>query len=136
MDSQGEDQWLTFALVIAAAMILAAAGIDPLAGTFEGTSVCQVKASPCRDEHVLYRFTPTKSRGYRIDAYKLVASKQIFMGPIDVRLDTATRRLHGLLMSGGQSRGTVDLTLTGSHLTGTIDLPDGTLYRLIEADKH
>jgi hypothetical protein len=136
MDSQGEDQWLTFALVIAAAMILAAAGIDPLAGTFEGTSVCQVKASPCRDEHVLYRLTPTKSRGYRIDAYKLVAGKQIFMGPIDVRFDTATRRLHGLLMSGGQSRGTVDLTLTGSHLTGTIELPDGTLYRLIEADKH
>jgi hypothetical protein len=30
----------------------------------------------------------------------------------------------------------VDLTLTGSHLTGTIELPDGTLYRLIEADKH
>ena len=136
MDSQGEDQWPRFALVIAAAMILAAAGIDPLAGTFEGTSVCQVKASPCRDEHVLYRFTPTKSRRYRIDAFKLVAGKQIFMGPIDARFDAATRRIHGLLMSGGQSRGTVDLKLTGNHLTGDIELPDATLYRLIEAGRH
>jgi hypothetical protein len=114
MDSQGEHPWLRFTLVIAAAMILAAAGIDPLAATFEGTSACQVKVSPCRDEHVLYRFTPTKSRRYRIDACKLVAGKRIFMGPIDVRFDAATRRLHGLLISGGQSRGTVDLTLWGA----------------------
>jgi hypothetical protein len=123
------------ALVIAAAVILALAGGDPLAGTFEGTSLCQVKPSACRDEHVLYRFTPTKGRGYRMDAYKLVAGEQIFMGPLDVRFDAVARWLEGSLISGGQSRGTVRLRLAGKHLSGNIRLPDGTLYRLIEADK-
>ena len=136
MDSQGEHERPRLALVIAAAMILVAAEGDPLAGTFEGTSLCQVKASACRDEHVLYRFTPTKGRRYRIDAYKRVAGEQLFMGPIDARFDPVTRWLDGSLMSGGQSRGTVHLRLKGRHLSGDIRLPDGTLYRLIEADKH
>jgi hypothetical protein len=121
--------------VIAALMILSAAGADPLAGTFQGTSACEVKPSACRDEHVLYRFTSIKERSYRIDAYKLIGDKQVFMGPIEGRFDPRTGRLDGLLKSDGQPRGSLHLTLKGRHLSGTILLPDGTPYRLIEADK-
>lgn len=70
-----------------------------------------------------------------MDAFGLVAGEQIFMGPVDVRFDPATRFLDGTLISGGQSGGTVHLKLTGKHLNANVRLPNGMLYRLIEADK-
>jgi hypothetical protein len=48
--------------MIAVAMLLAAAAADPVAGTWEGTSLCQIKPSPCHDEHVVYRFAKTGTR--------------------------------------------------------------------------
>jgi hypothetical protein len=85
---------------------------------------------------VLYRFSSTLQRRYRIDAYKLVAPQQVFMGAIDVGLDATGSELDGLIMSGGQSRGRLQLSVKGAHLSGRMTLTDGTLYRLIEADKH
>jgi hypothetical protein len=122
--------------MIAAAFLLAAAAPDPVTGTWEGTSLCQVKPSPCHDEHVIYRVTPTGHGLYRIDAYKVVDGKKLFMGAIDVQLDPTHTRLDGPVMSGGQSRGRLHLTLKGAHLSGRMTQSDGTLYRLIEADKH
>jgi hypothetical protein len=122
--------------MIAAALLLAAASPDTIAGTWAGTSLCQVKASPCRDEHVIYRFTPKQPRSYRIDAYKLVAGRQMFMGSIDVLVDPARNQMDGPVMSGGQSVAKLHLTLKGAHLSGNMTLADGTLYRLIEADRH
>lgn len=122
--------------MILAAILLVAASTDPIAGTWEGTSLCQVKPSPCRDEHVIYRTTLTRPGRYRIDAYKVVGGKELFMGAIDVQLDPAHTQLDGPVISGGQARGRLHLVLKGTHLSGTMTLADGTLYRLIEADKH
>ena len=122
--------------MIAGAVLLAAAAADPIAGVWEGTSLCQVKPSPCRDEHVIYRVTQTGRGRYKIDAYKIVDGKELFMGAIDVMLDPARAHLDGPVMSGGQSRGRLHMSLKGAHLSGRMTLPDGTLYRLIEADKH
>jgi len=122
--------------MILAAILLVAASADPTAGTWEGTSLCQVKPSPCRDEHVIYRTTLIGPGRYRIDAYKVVSGKELFMGAIDVQLDPARAQLDGPVMSDGQARGRLHLSLKGTHLSGTMTLADGTLYRLIEADKH
>lgn len=122
--------------MIAAAILLAAAAADPVSGTWEGSSLCQVKPSPCHDEHVIYRVTRTGTARYKIDAYKVVDGRQLFMGAIEVVLDPAGAQLEGPVMSGGKSRGRLHMSLKGMHLSGRITLADGTLYRLIEADKH
>ena len=122
--------------MIAAALLLAAATPDPIAGTWEGTSLCQVKPSPCHDEHVIYRVSGLQTRHYRIDAYKLVAGKEDFMGAIDVALNPAGSELDGPVMSGGHVRGQLQLVLKGTHLSGRMTQADGTLFRLIELTKH
>jgi hypothetical protein len=94
-----------------------------------------VKPSPCHDEQVIYSFSHAKARQYRIDAYKLVAGQQLFMGSIDVTLDAAGTELNGPVLSGGQLRGRLHLTLKGSRLSGSMTVADGTLYRLIEVTK-
>ena len=122
--------------MIAAALLLAAASPDPIVGTWEGTSLCQVKPSPCHDEHVIYRLSFLQPRQYRIDAYKLVAGKEDFMGAIDVALNPAGSELDGPVMSAGQVRGELRLVLKGAHMSGRMIQADGTLYRLIEVTKH
>ena len=122
--------------MIAAALLLAAASPDPIIGTWEGTSLCQVKPSPCHDEHVIYRLSLLQPRQYRIDAYKLVAGKEDFMGAIDVALDPAGSELDGPVMSGGQVRGELRLVLKGTRMSGRMIQADGTLYHLIEVMKH
>ena len=122
--------------MIVAAILFGAAAADPISGTWEGTSLCQVKPSPCHDEHVIYRFSSARPQQYRLDAYKLVAGRQLFMGPMDLKLDAAAARLDGAVMSGGQARGRLRLRLKGAHLSGRMTLADGTLNRLIEVDRH
>jgi len=118
--------------MIAAAFLLAAA--DPVSGTWEGTSLCQVKPSPCHDEHVIYRVKLTAPQRYRLDAYKVVAGKELFMGAIDLTFDPARNELQGKIV-GNRGSSDVQLTLKGVHLSGRLTQDDGTLYRLIEVDK-
>lgn len=122
--------------MIAAAFLLAATlSGDPISGTWEGTSLCQVKPSPCTDEHVIYRVRSTASRRYRLDAYKVVAGQEEFMGSQDVTFDVATSQLDGPIVSGGRPVARLRMILKGSHLSGRMILSNGTLYRLIEVDK-
>ena len=121
--------------MIIAAFLLAAATGDPISGTWEGSSLCQVKPSPCHDEHVIYRVKPASPRHYRIDAYKLVAGHEDFMGAIDVTFDPAAGRLGGAVGKSGRPMGALQLMLHGTRLTGRMTQPDGTLYRLIDVTK-
>jgi hypothetical protein len=120
--------------MIAAAILLAAAAPDPISGTWEGTSLCQVKPSPCHDEHVVYEIRLTAAQHYRLDAYKIVAGRKLFMGPVDLTLDPKLHELRGPLGRG--ARGSIQLALRSNHLSGMLMLADGTFYRLIEMTKH
>ncbi len=120
--------------MIVVAFLLAAASADPIRGTWEGTSLCQVKPSPCHDEHVIYRIKPTAARRYRIDAYKLVAGQEQFMGPVEVSFDPAARQLSGAV-GRDRTMGQMRLTLRGTHMTGRMTLKDGSLFRLIDVTK-
>ena len=64
-----------------------------MAGTWEGTSLCQIKPSPCHDEHVIYRIKTTGQRSYSIDAYKVVGGQEQYMGPLDMLLDRPATNL-------------------------------------------
>jgi hypothetical protein len=120
--------------VIVAAILLATAAADPIPGTWEGTSLCQVKPSPCHDEHVIYRVTQTAFGRYKLDAYKVVNGKEIFMAAIDLTFDSGRSVLQGTIM-GNRGSSRVWLTLKSNRLSGRLTLGDGTLYRLIEVTK-
>ena len=120
--------------MIAAVFLLAAAAADPISGAWEGTSLCQVKPSPCHDEHVIYRATATSADHYRFDAYKVVDGKELFMGAIDFTFDSGRRELNATI-AGNRGSATSRFVLKANHLSGSMTLGDGTLYRLIEVDK-
>lgn len=120
--------------MIGAAILLSAAAANAISGTWEGTSLCQVKPSPCHDEHVIYRVTGTAPQRFKLDAYKVVSGKELFMGAIDLTFDPARDELFGKIV-GNRGSSEVRLLLKGHHLSGRLTLGDGTLYRLIEVDK-
>ena len=121
--------------MIVAAVLLAVAASDPISGTWEGTSLCQVKPSPCHDEHVIYRVTRASPGRYKLDAYKIVGGRELFMGAIDLKFEPTRTELQGTIV-GNRGSSRVRLVLKASHLSGRLTLDDGTLYRLIEVDKH
>ena len=120
--------------MILVALLLAAVAPDPVSGTWEGTSLCQVKPSPCHDEHVIYRISRTGAERYKLDGYKLVNGKELFMGTIEFTFDAGRQELHADVV-GSRGSSTADLKLSGKHLSGNMTLADGTLFRLIEVDK-
>jgi hypothetical protein len=134
-DSQGEPVNRRIAQVIVAALLLVAATGNPISGTWEGTSLCQVKPSPCHGEHVIYRVKQTAPHRYQIDAYKLVAGQELFTGVVDVAFDPATGLLDGAIASRAKAVAQLRLNLRGARLTGRMSLTDGTLYRLIDVAK-
>ena len=121
--------------MIAVAILLAATAADPISGTWEGSSLCQVKPSPCHDEHVIYRFAPTGAGHYKLDAYKVVNGQELFMGAMDLAFESARGELHGTI-EGRRGSSDFRLTLKSNHLSGRMTLGDRTLYRLIEVTKH
>lgn len=122
--------------MIAAAVLLAAATADPVAGTWEGTSLCQVKPSPCHDEHVIYRIKTTGPGRYTIDAYKVVAGQEQFMGSLDMLLDPSGHELAG---SNRDRTGVIHpwlFSIQGNHMSGkALSSPGGRAFRLIEVTK-
>jgi hypothetical protein len=118
-------------------LLFAAVATDPIVGTWEGSSLCQVRPSPCHDEHVIYHITSTGQRRYRIDAYKLVGGQELFTGPLDVRLDRSGHELAG----SNRDRAGVDhpwlFTVDGKHITGrALTAVSGHVFRIIEIDRH
>jgi hypothetical protein len=55
-------------------------------GSWKGSSVCQVKSSPCHDETVVYQVTPgATGETFRIGMSKIVDGKEVSMGNIDCK---------------------------------------------------
>ena len=122
--------------MIAEFLLLVAAASDPIAGVWTGTSLCQIKPSPCHDEQVVYRIANTGPRRYRIEAYKIVAGKEDYMGPLDMALDASGIHLTG----SNRDRGGVEhpwlFTVRGNHMSGEARTrPGGAVFRLIELSK-
>jgi hypothetical protein len=114
---------------------LLAAAADPVAGTWVGTSLCQIRPSPCHDEQVVYKIKATGQQRYRIEAYKIIAGQEQYMGPLDLRFDAAAHRLNG----SNRDRAGIDhpwiFTLRGNHMSGRALTGDGKIFRLIEIDR-
>ena len=95
--------------------------LSELVGTWRGTSTCTdpVAAPACRDEVVVYDFTPGAKPGtVTWKADKLVDGKRVPMGEMDLAYDTHEKcwiaefksaRVHSVWC----------LVVDGAHLTGT-----------------
>jgi hypothetical protein len=101
-----------------------AGAADPV-GVWRGTSLCQVRPSPCNDEIVVYRITRAKaSDSISLDARKIVDAREEEMGVFACRLAAL-----GASVTCTMPRGVWRFTIRGDSLTGELRLLDGTRYR-------
>src|SRR3954453_13593432 len=83
------------ALLWAAAPAAAPASPDPLVGRWHGTSLCQVRASACRDEEAVYYFARKPGGGYALTMDKVGAGAEQEMGTIDAAFVPASGAITG-----------------------------------------
>lgn len=104
---------------------------DGIAGNWTGESICTVRPSPCNDEHVIYHVSEPDADGkLKLRADKLVNGKLEDMGTLDCTFDVKNSHLNCQMKNG-----VWDFDVAGKKMTGTLKLPDGTLYRRISVVK-
>jgi hypothetical protein len=122
---------ILFAAVTIACHAASRADTDGIGGDWRGESICTVHPSSCHDEHVIYHITEPDSAGkLQINADKIVDGKPEFMGTIDCTFD----RQHSSIACT-MKQGIWAFAVAGSNMTGTLKLPDGTLFRRISVHK-
>ena len=107
---------------------------DNITGTWKGTSICQVKSSPCHDENVVYHIsTAGNSKNYSIQASKIVNSVEDDLGTLAASYDETQ---HTLTVTMKDKRSSVWLfKIDGKQMHGTLTVDGKILYRLIELKK-
>jgi hypothetical protein len=101
-----------------------------ITGIWKGTSLCQVKNSPCHDETVVYYITQVQGMDtFNIAANKIVNGKEEEMGVIGCKLDRKNNRL-----LSSSYNGLWTFNFKGKVLDGTL-YHNGNLYRIIKLTK-
>jgi hypothetical protein len=100
-----------------------------LVGDWKGSSLCQVKNSPCRDETVVYHISKQKDADtFYVNASKIVKGVEEEMGILPFAYDKKTNQFIST------AYGTWTFNIEGSKLEGTL-LVRGQLYRKIKLNK-
>jgi hypothetical protein len=101
-------------------------------GTWKGTSICQVKDSPCHDEMAAYHISKGDKAGtYRFVMNKVVNGKEEDMGALDYSYDAAA----GTLTHLDTLRKIIwKFKVKGKTMEGTL-FYKGQLYRIIKLNK-
>jgi hypothetical protein len=104
--------------------------IDNFIGKWKGTSICQVKNSPCHDEIVVYYITKGKTTdSYQIDGYKIVNGVEEEMGIIPFVYDKTTNEISSTAYNSNWN-----FKLVKGKMEGTL-MHKGQLYRIINVTK-
>ncbi|HEV8503903.1 MAG TPA: hypothetical protein VGQ53_00835 [Chitinophagaceae bacterium] len=109
---------------------------DNIEGTWKGTSLCQVKPSPCHDENVVYHISKAASgKMYSMQANKIINGVEEGMGTLDGSYDE-TQHILTVTMKDKQDRTNVWLfKIDGKQMHGTLTVDEKTLFRVIEVKK-
>ena len=101
-------------------------------GVWKGTSSCQIKSSPCRDEIVVYHISKDSTgKSYEVIANKMVEGKEEHMGTLNFTYDDKQK----VFVSVDSARNARwDFKLTGNAMKGTL-MYKGDLYRLVDVKK-
>jgi hypothetical protein len=101
-----------------------------LIGTWKGSSICQIKDSPCHDETVVYHITKHPGTDtFNVLMNKIVKDKEEEMGILPCTYNNKTRQLLSTAYSG-----TWTFRLDKGKLKGTLFFR-GYLYRVINITK-
>ena len=126
---------LIIAVVFTAASCFAqntAASAVNLIGTWKGTSICQVRPSPCNDEVAAYHITKEIKPGiYHMVMNKVVNGKEEDMGVGDYSFSAADKTLTYI---DEKRNFIVKLTVKGNAMECTMVVKN-VLYRIIKLQK-
>lgn len=101
-----------------------------LIGIWKGTSLCQVKNSPCHDEMVVYHISKNKGvDSFYIDAGKIINGVEEDMGTIACYYNAKANQLIATV-----NRSIWTFNIEGTTIEGTL-LQNGVLYRKIKIHK-
>ena len=101
-------------------------------GVWKGTSLCQVKNSPCHDEIVVYHISKgSTDKSYEVIANKIVNGKEENMGTIPFTYDDKQK----IFISADSARNARwEFKITGNTMKGTL-MYKGDLYRIVDVKK-
>jgi len=100
-----------------------------LVGVWQGTSICQVKNSPCHDEVVVYHISKgNKNYSYNIQANKIVNGVEEDMGILHLSYKAKTNQLIS------NEYGTWTFTINGRKISGIL-IYKNEIYRVINIEK-
>ena len=101
-------------------------------GIWKGTSLCQIKNSPCHDEVVVYHISKdSNGKSYEVIANKIVDGKEDYMGTIPFTYDSKQK----VFVSVDSVRNVRwEFKITGSAMKGTL-MYKGDLFRIIDVKK-
>ena len=101
-------------------------------GVWKGTSLCQVKNSPCHDEIVVYHISKDSTgKSYDMIANKIVDGKEVYMGTISFTYDNQQK----VFVSVDSARNARwEFRITGNAMKGTL-MYKGDLYRVVDVKK-
>ncbi len=86
-----------------------------------------MRPSPCRDEHVIYEISRQKQK-LVMSADKVVSGERQNMGDLECTQTDKT-------LTCPFARGVWVFTVSGTKMSGTLKLPDGTLFRKVDVHK-
>lgn len=106
-----------------------------ITGLWKGSSICQVKNSPCHDEIIVYHVSKSKNiNSYIIQMNKIVNGAEEEMGSLVFAYNDSLHKL-SCTMSDRPKAGYWEFVVTGNKMTGKLWLDNHqTLYRIIEAE--
>jgi hypothetical protein len=122
--------WMWMAVLVSyCAMCVAQPGKDrDVIGTWEGESICTVRPSACHDEHVIYEITEAGKANLKMSADKVVNGERQNMGDLECSYN-------GKTLSCPFAKGVWAFDVSGTKMTGTLKLTDGTLFRKVDVKK-
>lgn len=128
------------AVLVCGVSVLGSPASDPksateaaaLVGDWHGDSICVVRPSACHDEDSLYHVSPIAEKpGYfSLKADKIVAGKPVTMGIVECHSQPEKK-----LLTCDFEQGSLEFSVDGGTLRGTMKLKDGTLWRRISLKK-
>ena len=99
-------------------------------------SLCQVKASACHDEDVVYHISKKSANLYIMQASKIVNGSEEDMGTFDSVVYDETKQTLRFTMKDQQGRSAVWLfKVDGIKMHGTLVINENTLFRIVELKK-
>jgi hypothetical protein len=109
---------------------------DPIEGTWKGTSVCQLKDSPCNDEIAVYHAIKIPGqKSYKFQMNKMVNGKEEEMGPLVFIYDDTSKTLTAVNEARNGSKSFWKFIVKDKTMHGTLIINGNTLYRLIDLRK-